>query len=323
MDNAESDFFAPLARGEFTANPYARASADVARMARDPHSVTIRCGKNGLLDLESPSCLREYSGAEVSEICPDLKAAAAAGQLIWLGKVEPAQFASSQEAADCGCESSKPKNYFALTDQEIPPENAFHLRKVGRKLSAIQAGAATRAVALSQWHRASRFCGSCGAPTQVIHSGWVRQCTGCGTEIYPRHDPSIIVSVIDDQDRILLAKNVTWRHNTYSVLAGFVEAGESGEQTVVREVFEEVGVRVEDIKYLGSQPWPFPRSLMLAYTARTHETELTLQPEEIAKAAFFTREELAQALAEGRFEIPAPASIARALIEHWYGQPLP
>lgn len=196
------------------------------------------------------------------------------------------------------------------------------LREAGAGLDALQAGAFTTAIALANWHARHRFCPRCGSATAPDQGGWVRRCVADGSEHHPRTDPAVIVAVLDDQDRILLARGVQWPQGRLSVLAGFVEAGESLEAAVAREVTEEVGVRVSRLSYRGNQPWPFPASLMVGFTARAVSAELTLDPDEIAEAAWFTRDELARATCTGTVVLSPRLSIARRLIEDWYGRPL-
>ncbi|MDO5662805.1 MAG: NAD(+) diphosphatase, partial [Brachybacterium sp.] len=200
------------------------------------------------------------------------------------------------------------------------------LRRVATSLDHEDAGLALTAVAMGAWHRSMRHCPRCGAPLEAEEAGWVLRCTEEGTQNFPRTDPAVIMAVRDGRDRLLLARNARFRGTFHSVLAGFVEPGETLEAAVAREVAEEVGVLVEEVEYAGSQPWPFPRSLMLGFRAwaRTdQDAVLDLQDEEIAEAAWYTREEVTAALAEGRLSVPSTASIARGLIEDWYGGPLP
>lgn len=196
------------------------------------------------------------------------------------------------------------------------------LREAGAELDDTDSGVLTTAVALANWHARHAFCPRCGAPTDVEEGGWVRRCTHDGSQHYPRTDAAIIVAVIDPGERILLARGPHWPEGRMSVLAGFVEAGESLEAAVRREVMEEVGLQVDDLSYKGNQPWPFPASLMVGYTARTGETALTPDPAEIVEAAWFTRGELSLAARAGEVGLPPRVSIARHLIEHWLGGPL-
>ncbi|GIH98872.1 NTP pyrophosphohydrolase [Planobispora takensis] len=196
------------------------------------------------------------------------------------------------------------------------------LRQVGALLGDLDAGLLVYAVALDAWHSTHRFCPRCGGPTEVRAGGHVRVCPADGSQHFPRVDPAVIMLVHDDADRCLLARGPQWPEGRMSVLAGFVEPGESLEHAVIREVVEEVGVNVTAPRYLGSQPWPFPRSLMLGFFARAVSTELSLDPEEIAEARWFSRAELLAAMENGEVRLPPAVSIARRLIETWYGTEL-
>lgn len=197
------------------------------------------------------------------------------------------------------------------------------LRDVGATLNDRDAGLFTEALALAHWHRSHRFSPRTGRPTESAVGGWVRRADGDSHDLFPRTDAAIIVGVTDDQDRILLGANAMWAANRYSLLAGFVEPGESLEAAVVREVFEESGIRVTKPVYLGSQPWPFPASLMLGFRATVDpDVASTLTPdgEEILDLRWFSREELAASL--DSIALPGPTSIARAILEDWFGGPI-
>ena len=204
-------------------------------------------------------------------------------------------------------------------EAELPADGLRHL---GMRLAADDVPIAVTATAISRWHAANNFCPRCGHRTEVAEAGWVRHCPSCGRDHYPRTDPAVIMSVVDADDRLLLGRGQNFAGNGMSVLAGFVEPGESLETAVAREVMEEVGVPVVDVHFLGDQPWPFPASLMVGYTCRATSTELTLDPVEIAAARWFTRPELAAAVASGEVHLSARLSIARHIIEHWYGGPI-
>jgi NAD+ diphosphatase len=156
----------------------------------------------------------------------------------------------------------------------------------------------------------------------VIQSGWARSCPACGAEHYPRTDGAVIMAVTDADDRILLGRQATWPERRFSCLAGFVEPGESLEAAVRREVLEEAGVVVGEVTYRGSQPWPFPASLMLGFRGRALSTEITVDGTELAGARWWSREELALDIATGELLLPPAVSIARRLVEDWYGAPL-
>jgi NAD+ diphosphatase len=214
-----------------------------------------------------------------------------------------------------------------LTDQPLVVQDGVELldlRSVGVLLDDRDAGLLVHAVALAQWHASHRFCARCGHETNVEQAGHVRRCPNCGAEHYPRTDPAIIVAVTDSAGRILLGHNPNWPEGRFSTLAGFVEPGESAEMAVVREIAEEAGVHVEDVTYLGSQPWPFPWSLMLGFTARvTDPTDTLADGVEITELRWFTRDELTAVAQAGEVLLPGGISIARRLVEHWYGGPLP
>lgn len=199
------------------------------------------------------------------------------------------------------------------------------LREVGAGLGDRDTGLLTRAIALANWNATHGFCPRCGSRTRAAAAGHVRVCEEEGTEDYPRMDPAVIMLVHrgrEGDDEVLLGNNPRWDARRFSVLAGFVDAGESLEQAVIREVAEETGVVVEQPRYLSSQPWPFPRSLMVGYTARAvGETERT--DDELASARWFGRTELADAVHNEEVLLPGRVSIARTLIEHWYGAELP
>ncbi len=210
------------------------------------------------------------------------------------------------------------------------PTDWADLRTVGAALDALGAGLLTGAVAVLNWHAAAQFCTRDGSPMHPRNAGWHRVCEGGGHEEYPRTDPAVICLVHDGADRVLLARQPVWPEGRFSVLAGFVEAGESLEACVLREIHEEVGAVVRDVRYLGSQAWPFPRSLMIGFHALA-DPDVPLLPAdgEIAEAMWVTRAELREALADGdwsgdrgarRLLLPGRVSIARSMLESWAAQ---
>lgn len=213
---------------------------------------------------------------------------------------------------------------------EIPDGNqlvdslTWHtLRSTGAALSDRDAGLASTAFALRNWHRTHTHCPRCGAATFITSAGWVRQCPHDGSEHYPRTDPAVIVCITDSEDRLLLARQTVWQPGHYSIVAGFVEPGETFEAATIREAAEEVGLHVTDVEYLGSQPWPFPASLMIGMSARATQSDIHVDGTEIEEAHWFSRTELVAACSAGEVLLPARVSIARRIIEHWYGETLP
>ncbi len=204
----------------------------------------------------------------------------------------------------------------AATDHE---DDGRTLRQVGALLGDRDAALFTTALALANWHRVHPFCPRCGAPTEAVSAGWLRRCTVEGSEHYPRTDVAVIMSVVDPDDRLLMARGAGWGEGRFSVLAGFLEPGESLAGAVAREVREEVGLEVHGVEYLGDQAWPFPTSLMVGFTARSTGAELTLQESEIAEARWYTRAELLAAVADGSLAVSSRVSIARRIVEHWLG----
>ena len=206
-------------------------------------------------------------------------------------------------------------------EKDVKP---MSLRQVGALLSDRDAGLLTHAVALANWHDTHTHCPRCGAATVPAPAGHLTTCPVDGTEHFPRLDPAVIMLVIDPDDRCLLARNALWPQGRMSVLAGFVEPGESAEHAVAREVFEETAIVVGQIEYLGSQPWPMPRSLMLGFrSAAEGGQRITVDAEEIGEARWFTREEMRAAIESGDLALAPTSSIARRLIEFWYGGELP
>jgi NAD+ diphosphatase len=199
-----------------------------------------------------------------------------------------------------------------------------YLREAGTLLGDRDAGLFTHAVALANWHDTHTHCPVDGTPTVPDPGGHSTRCPVDGTEHFPRTDPAVIMLVTDPDDRCLLARNAAWPGKRVSILAGFVEPGESAEQAVIREVAEETQIKVTDVRYVGSQPWPMPRSLMLGFRADAPAgQDIVVDAEEIAEAHWFSREELVAAIKAREIALPPPVSIARQIIELWYGGPLP
>lgn len=174
---------------------------------------------------------------------------------------------------------------------------------------------------LLDWHARHRFCANCGAPTASAKGGWQRDCAACGASHFPRTDP-VAIMLVEHDGRLLLGRQPRFPPRRYSALAGFVEPGETLEEAVAREVVEEAGVTVTDVRYLFSQPWPFPSQLMLACVARAEDDRLTLDAEELEDARWFTRAEVAEALkGEGPFDPPPSQAVAHTMMRWWLDQP--
>ena len=201
----------------------------------------------------------------------------------------------------------------------VPPDfqlpetlEAMELRPARLLLEAADETAVCRAKELAFWRRSHRFCGGCGKPLEDHETECARRCPACGAVFYPVISPAVIVAVTDGCGRLLLAHNAKFRTRMFALLAGFVEAGETMEGAVRREIREEVGIEVKNIRYFGSQSWPYPNSLMAGFTAEYAGGELAPDGVEITAAGFYTPDELP--------EIPPPGSIARRLIDHWKSQ---
>ena len=191
---------------------------------------------------------------------------------------------------------------------------------MGAFLSARDIGLAVYAQGLANWHKKHPRCAVCGEKTLVVLAGSVRRCPTDQSEHYPRTDCAIIVLVKDEADRILLGRQKVWPKHRFSTLAGFVEPGESFENCVAREVLEEAGVELSQTTYLGSQPWPFPASLMIAFEAKTNTPDLARPDgEEIEEIRWFTRAEMKEAIANKSLILPLEISVARQMIKAWYG----
>jgi NAD+ diphosphatase len=200
----------------------------------------------------------------------------------------------------------------ALAEALVPGGSMRGLRDLAATLDQADGGLLAHAVGLLNWHRRHRFCANCGAATHAALAGHVRRCPRCGAEHHPRTDP-VVIMLVTDGDRALLGRQPTWPAGRYSALAGFVEPGESLEEAVAREVREESGVRVSDVRYRSSQPWPFPVSLMLGFTAAWAGGDPAVGDGELEDVRWFDRAELA----DGDVGLPPPQAIARRLIDGW------
>ncbi len=240
--------------------------------------------------------------------------------VVYLGKVTPGQEHFLPEGTDLVL--------YALPHDAgelpwVPSGGSFAgYRDVAIGFTAVDEQAFVQAQAVANWHATHQHCPRCGSLTVADVSGWVRRCPQDDSVHFPRTDPAVIVGIVGADDRILLANNRQWESNRYSTVAGFVEGGESAEQAAVREIAEEVGVHLHSLSYISSQAWPFPRSLMLGFMGYTRDTLAVPDNVEVRGARWFDREELQAAVLSGEAQISHRLSIARKLIEHWYGAPI-
>ena len=226
-----------------------------------------------------------------------------------------------------GIDSASKVAYFAWDCDEVgqgagesSAEGMASLRELGATLDEFHLGISMHAIALSNWHRSHPHCSRCGAETTSALGGSVRVCVKDQSQHHPRTDSAVIVLVKDKDDRILLGHQPIWPDGRFSTFAGFLEPGETFEQCVEREVFEESGVKVNEIKYLGSQPWPFPASIMIAFSAVVVDPSTAkADGVEITEVRWFTRDELKTSVADGSLLLPPTISVARKMIAMWFG----
>ncbi|MDK8174143.1 NAD(+) diphosphatase [Curtobacterium citreum] len=299
----------PLSRNELDRDAEFRTTPDLDRVLRDDPATRWLPVHRGELLRETDGSLRFVRAEAVPEDAVTL----------YLGRA----------VADAADAPAGTRFVAVLVDDRTaaaiePDDDAWvSLRMFGTELSARDQGLAVEAVAMANWHAVHGFSPRTGSATEVVTGGWVRRDPE-GHEHFPRTDAAIIVGVTDADDRILLGSNAAWDADRYSLLAGFVEPGESLEDAVRREVWEESGVRVEEPEYLGSQPWPFPASLMVGFRARAVDGDpSTARPDgvEILDVRWFSRDDVRERAGDTLL-LPGRTSIARAIIEEWYGEPL-
>lgn len=237
---------------------------------------------------------------------------AADGDLLWVRRSE------APEGAEIflGIEGTAPR--FAVAGPADGLDGtATDARMAAMQLDDGRAAIIAHARSILDWHARHRFCASCGAPTEPAKAGYQRNCSGCGAQHFPRTDPVVIMLALDG-DRALLGRQPSWPAGRLSALAGFVEPGESLEEAVARELFEEAGIRTGRVRYVASQPWPFPSSLMVAAFAEAATTDLRIDTVELEEARWFTRAEVRAALdGDGPFIAPPPLAIAYTLLATW------
>jgi NAD+ diphosphatase len=237
----------------------------------------------------------------------------AAGALMWQA-VDP-----GDAPLFLGLRDGEPR-FSALPDGKIAFDTRAHFGLLGQ-LGERDAPLFATALSLANWHRRHLFCSVSGHSTLVVRGGWSRQCVDCGAEHFPRTDPVVIMLATHD-DRLLLGRQPQYPAGRYSALAGFVEPGETIEAAVARELHEEAGIHVADVRYVASQPWPFPSSLMIGCTSRALGEELVIDRTELDDARWFTREEVAASMAKaGPFVPPPRFAIAHTLLQDWLDHP--
>ncbi len=317
-----------MASGQFDRDAVRRNDANYLNSLKDsPNTSYILVTARGEVAIKSAHV---YGQAPHGGLTPPDLAHMEAEQLLELSHAQVAQLPfSPQEPYYLGKYGEK--SYFALRveapSQQLE-ENCQYcfapLRAVAGMLEPYQGELAAAAVALATWDKNTKFCERCGASLKLACAGWEKHCTACAHITYPRTDPAIIVAITDDAERLLLIHGATWQPGRYSVVAGFVEAGESLEAAVAREALEETGIKISQASYCSSQPWPFPRSLMFAFTARAGgQQEPKADMQEVGHAFWVSREEFTQLVLEGKVIVPGRASSGHALVRAWYGRELP
>jgi NAD+ diphosphatase len=229
------------------------------------------------------------------------------GRLAWQPVTTPELF--------LGFDGESPR-FSAIHEAEGAPWAAFPLLAI---LTDGDAPLFAAALSLSRWHTRHRFCANCGHSTDLVRGGWSRRCPSCSAEHFPRVDP-VVIMIAEHGGELLLGRQPHYPPDRYSALAGFVEVGESIEDAVRRELHEEAGIAVRDVRYVASQPWPFPSSLMIGCSAHAESRELTIDRTELEDARWFSRDAIAAALAgapDAAFQPPPKAAIARTLLERW------
>lgn len=317
-----------MASGQFDRDTARRNDANYLNSLKDsPNTSYILVTARGEVAIKSDHV---YGQAPHGGLTPPDLANMEAEQLLELNHAQVAQLPfSPQEPYYLGKYGEK--SYLALrveaSSQRLEENCQYRfapLRAVAGMLEPYQGELAAAAVALATWDKNTKFCERCGASLKLACAGWEKHCTACAHITYPRTDPAIIVAITDDAERLLLIHGATWQPGRYSVVAGFVEAGESLEAAVVREALEETGIKISQASYCSSQPWPFPRSLMFAFTARAGGQQTPkADMQEVGHAFWASREEFTQLVLEGKVIVPGRASSGHALVRAWYGRELP
>jgi len=261
-------------------------------------------------DSEAIAALRDLSGARQLAWENGAPAIDGDGRLMWTGM-------TGETPLFLGLQNGVP-HFSTLPDGDAPVDSRAHFGLLSL-LDSAEAPIFAAALSLANWHRRHRFCSVCGAASEPNRGGWSRACSSCGAEHYPRVDP-VVIMLAEHDGRLLLGRQPHYPPGRYSALAGFVEPGETIEAAVARELGEEAGIEVGDVRYIASQPWPFPSSLMIGAHADAKGDALTIDKNELDDARWFSRADVVTAL-EGKpdaaFLAPPRAAIARTLLEAW------
>lgn len=258
----------------------------------------------------SPDRLAELAARDDARAlvwCEGLPSMDSSGCLQWQEVIDAPLF--------LGLEAGAPR-FSALAE---PAGAAFSVLPLIAQLDAAQAPLFAAALSLSRWHARHRFCANCGHLSEIVRGGWSRSCPHCSAEHFPRVDP-VAIMLVEHGESVLLGRQPHYPPGRYSALAGFIEVGESVEDAVAREVKEEAGIEVRNVRYIASQPWPFPSSLMIGCRAQALSTALTIDTNELEDARWFTREEVGLGISGAKsspFQPPPHTAIARALLQHW------
>lgn len=287
--------------------------AALAEMLARGHVLVLWRGKplvvadGGLAWVSSDAVVLHHAGAPVFLGLDDDMPCFAADVSDWSPE-------AGAEAVASGFQSVDHQHHPSLPDSFVFSE----LREALPRLSAREAELAATAKSLLHWHRSHGFCSACGARSEVVLAGWQRNCPTCGAQHFPRTDP-VVIMLITKGEMALVGRNANWAPKMHSCLAGFIEPGETVESAVRREVFEEAGIRVGQVSFLRSQPWPFPASLMLGCSGEALSEEITIDPNELEAARWISREDLLQARLGTHPEVSMPrvGSIARFMLDGW------
>ena len=253
---------------------------------------------------------------------PEARALVLSEQGLWIDDGRLLLTSPNGDSVFLGLDGARP--LFAADASGAEPERGrpAGLREAATDLPAADAALGAYAASLLSWHRRHRFCANCGAPTEPRDGGHQRECPSCAASHFPRTDPVVIMRVTDTRGRLLLGRQARWPPGRFSVLAGFVEPGETLEEAVAREVLEESGVEVAEAGYVASQPWPFPSSLMIGFSARAVAGDPHPRDEELSEVRWFERPEVEAAAAGTSCIALSPAySISRRLIDAWLATP--